>query len=300
MEDEIRAAAFAWLKTQFDLYGGVVPRKTIEHGFFFRGERVTLVGPSGIWKPRVFKKIPLSITSTYDGPYDDGFTEDGLIHYRYRGQDPNHRDNVGLREAMRTHTPLVYFHGVMQSKYWAVWPVYIIEDHPESLSCHVAIDPVYALQFDKNVAMDYEGDPSSGVRRYVASYTRTRLHQAAFRERVVAAYDDTCTLCNLHFRGLLDAAHIIPDSLPRGDPVVPNGLCLCKIHHSAYDQNIIGISPDYTVHVRSDVLDETDGPMLRHGLQGLHNQHIVLTGRVSNRPDRDRLAWRYERFLKAV
>jgi hypothetical protein len=34
---------------------------------------------------------------------------DGLMRYKYRGQDPMHHDNVGLRLAMQRHIPFVYF-----------------------------------------------------------------------------------------------------------------------------------------------------------------------------------------------
>ena len=86
------------------------------------------------------------------------------------------------------------------------------------------------------------------------------------------AYNESCAVCSLHHRELLDAAHIIPDSDPlgRGVPVVANGLALCKIHHAAYDANILGIRPDYVVEIHHRLLDEIDGPMLRHGLQKHH------------------------------
>ena len=51
-----------------------------------------------------------------------------------------------------------------------------------------------------------------------------RLHQATFRERVLHAYRTSCAICRLRHRELLDAAHILPDGHPRGEPVVPNGL----------------------------------------------------------------------------
>jgi putative restriction endonuclease len=97
---------------------------------------------------------------------------------------------------------------------------------------------------------------------------------------------------------LLDASHIIPDTEPKGDPIVPNGLTLCKIHHAAFDSNIIGISPEYNIHVREDILHEIDGPMLKHGIQNLNNQKIILPSRGQDYPDRERLDWRFERFLK--
>jgi hypothetical protein len=45
---------------------------------------------------------------------------------------------------------------------------------------------------------------------------------------------------------LLDAAHIVADKDERlGQPVVPNGILLSKIHHAAFDAHLIGIDPDY-------------------------------------------------------
>ena len=145
MEEEIRNYAFRWLTDQTKIHGEVLPRKLLETGFIYQNQRVTLVGPSGIWKPKVFDKIPISITSIPGGPYEDKFSADGLLIYRYRGQDPDHRDNVGLREAMRTRTPLVYFHGIIEGRYLPVWPVFIMQNSPEELFCTVAVDPAFAL-----------------------------------------------------------------------------------------------------------------------------------------------------------
>ena len=54
---------------------------------------VPLVGPQGIFKPRVLDEAPLSATTAPNGPYDDSFDPDGLLRYRYRGTDPNHHVN---------------------------------------------------------------------------------------------------------------------------------------------------------------------------------------------------------------
>ena len=56
-------------------------------------------------------------------------------------------------------------------------------------------------------------------------------------------------------------AHIVPDTEQLGIPTTPNGLALCKIHHAAYDQNMLGVSPDYRVVINREVLAEVDGPM---------------------------------------
>ena len=52
MEDRIRLRAFQWLKEQEAIYGDILPRKLLEQGFDFDGQRITLIGPSGIWKPK--------------------------------------------------------------------------------------------------------------------------------------------------------------------------------------------------------------------------------------------------------
>jgi putative restriction endonuclease len=98
---------------------------------------------------------------------------------------------------------------------------------------------------------------------------------------------------------LLDAAHILSDRHERGEPLVSNGLAMCKIHHAAFDANIMGIRPDRIVEVRADILTEVDGPMLRHGLQQLHGEKITVPRQRRDAPDIDRLEERYEQFRTA-
>lgn len=120
-----------------------------------------------------------------------------------------------------------------------------------------------------------------------------------FRAQVLQAYTTTCAMCRLRVADLVDAAHILPDGHPGGIPVVPNGLALCKIHHAAFDRHILGVRPDHVVEVRRDVLRQTDGPMLRHGLQEMAGARILAPSSPRARPDRDRLEQRYEIFRQA-
>ena len=78
--------------------------------------------------------------------------------------------------------------------------------------------------------------------------------------------------------------------------MVSNGLSLCTIHHRAFDRDLVGVSPDYTVSVSRHLLDDEDGPMLEL-LKGFHDQPIVLPQRRAWRPDPERLSLRFERFL---
>ena len=118
-----------------------------------------------------------------------------------------------------------------------------------------------------------------------------------FRGLVIRAYQTRCAVCRLHHGELLDAAHITADSDETGYPVVSNGLSLCKIHHAAYDRDLLGIRPDFVIQINSALLVEHDGPMLKHGLQEMHNSPLWLPIRLSEMPDRDRLAARFEAFL---
>jgi putative restriction endonuclease len=133
-------------------------------------------------------------------------------------------------------------------------------------------------------------------RAYITSTVRRRLHQRGFRERVIKAYQSQCSFCKLKHAKLLDAAHIVPDIEDDGIPSINNGLALCKIHHAAFDQHIIGITPDYQIKVKEDVLHEKDGPMLKHGIQELQDRKLILPKSKKAWPKQEFLDWRYERF----
>ena len=115
---------------------------------------------------------------------------------------------------------------------------------------------------------------------------------------MILAYQRQCALCRLRHVELLDAAHIKGDS-EDGAPIVSNGIAMRKIHHAAFDADIVGLRPDFVVQVREDVLRETDGPMLTHGLQELHGERMYLPTSASSRPDPDLLEERFTRFKRA-
>jgi len=300
-ETKIRVAAFQWLHDKVSLLGSILPRELLEKGFYFQGERIPLVSPQGIFKPKSFKSIPLTITTTPHGPYKDTMSSDGLLLYKYRGTNPDHRDNRGLREAMQKQIPLIYFYGVERSQYQPVWPVFIVGDNVHNHIFKIAADAIESvienrLKTGEFIAKDIDADLR---RRYITTQVRLRLHQTAFREIVLSAYRTQCALCRLKHSELLDAAHIIADKEPEGEPVVNNGIALCKIHHAAFDGYFLGITPDYTVEVRDDVRNESDGPMLLHGLQELHETKIILPRKELEWPNKELISIKYERFKKA-
>lgn len=248
-EAVIRTAAIQYVHDLRDRHDGFVPWSALV-AFEWQGAKVPLIGASGIWKPAVLS-VPISITTSPNDPYGDEVNDSGLLEYRYfwrRSGDEDHPHNLGLRRAANEGVPLIYFRGTEKGWYQPLAPVVIVGDDRATRTFTVACDDIDLVRPDLPQHVTDE------VRRtYTTQLALRRLHQAAFRRRVLAAYSDTCAVCRLKVVSLLDAAHIVGDRHPLGDPVVPNGLAMCKIHHAAYDQNIIGIRPDAVVEVNAEL-----------------------------------------------
>lgn len=296
-EDAIRAAALEWVeRVTFD--GELhVERRTLANDFLVAGERFPLVDRGrGIRRPAGWRAA-LSILTAAVGngprPYDDAEGLDGLHRYKLRRDDGGTAENAGLRAAMAESLPLMWFYGVAPGVFQVISPVWLVAEEPAHDQFVVALTPE-----QRGVA------PGSVVeetmRRYLVRQTRQRLHQRVFASRVMVAYETRCAVCSLAHRPLLDAAHIVADRDEGGIATVTNGLALCKIHHAAYDRNILGIRPDLVVEVHERLLAEVDGPMLRYGLQEHHGKALMaVPRRRAERPDPVRLERRYETFRAA-
>ncbi len=299
----LRLAAFDALRRLTEPTGGIVTREQMTAGFEFEGERVPLaLRPRGIWKPARLSSdgAALSITTAsirggVTPRYDDQIgSEHGWFEYRYQGTDPKTADNRAVRRALELGRPLIYFYGVGPGLYEAVFPVYVVGDDPSQLTFRIAAD---ATGVSDPRLMN--GGASAPLKAYATELVKRRLHQHRFRELVLAAYGKRCTVCRLHHSELLDAAHILEDRDVRGRPEVPNGLALCKIHHGAYDANIMGIDSDRRIHIREDILGEIDGPMLRHGLQEMDRAVIHVPRNSELQPRSEYLDERFDKFRAA-
>lgn len=287
-EIALREAAMAYVGACAERSGGVVERRELE-AFVFRGERIPLIDKSrGIRNPRQLQATLTILTSPRSGYGDDVVDDNGLLSYAYRTGPADAGDNVKLRRAKDLGLPVILLRKIANGVFVPFFPVYIEDDRPE--------EGVVAINVDRSLRV--VTGSSEDQRRYVVRELRQRVHQRVFSASVLRAYRTQCAICRLRHVELLDAAHIIEDSAG-GQPVVPNGLSLCKIHHAAFDSNIIGVRDDYVVEVRTSVLDEQDGPMLRHGLQEIHGWRLELPERHIDRPRRDALALRYAAFTRA-
>ncbi len=78
-----------------------------------------------------------------------------------------------------------------------------------------------------------------------------------------------------------------------------DGITLCKLHHAAFDRNLLSIRPDCVVEIRSELLSEIDGPMLQHGLKEMNGAQLVGPRQLASRPDKHGLEGRHEEFQSA-
>lgn len=317
----MRLAAFEHVRRLAEVHDHLTARE-FKPGFIFEGERIPLLNPQrGIFKPRQMRFL-LSIKTVFPKPggkvwYDDQrevhrqiYEGDESVDYAFMGQDPNAADNRWLRDAFERQVPVIYFLGIAPGRYQAILPAFLSGWDPKALKASVAFGaPMQGTLEQAQGLRGAEGSLQSIIgpypdspleRRYALQAVKRRLHQSSFREAIITAYGGRCALSGIPEPLLLDAAHIISDKDERfGQPVIPNGIPLSKIHHAAFDAHLIGIDPDYRLHVSDRLLDREDGPLLE-GLKRLEGGTIYLPKRIEDRPDRERLEIRFERFKVAA
>lgn len=298
----IRVAAFAKLRELTQLHGAVLAWPAIELGFEVNGRSFLFANQSkGIFRPAGMTGAALSIKTTVPKSglrkYDD-LADDGGFSYAFQSRGEDYHDNKLLIRAHDLRTPLIYFYGVSPGRYRPIWPVYVadVDRTSERVLIVAADDSTAPLEPAHHVA-----DPvmTAAVRRYATVLVKRRLHQDLFRDIVLRAYDARCAVCRFPRAELLDAAHIEPDRDVRGEPEVTNGLALCKLHHGAYDADLLGIRPDHVIELSPRLLATHDGPTLEHALKSFAGKKIDVPRRSIERPAREHLEARYEVFRRA-
>ena len=295
-DDDVRSSCFAALDVLQAQHGPELPFAALADGFSFRGKRVPFLNRAyGIYRAADAQRgmAALSINSAFaQKRYQDEGTPDGVL-YRYQDGPIDNHFNTWLRSAHVLGVPLVYFVGTRPNWYRPEYPAFVEADYPSERSVLISFGEMRG-PFDEREPVHIE---DAIERRYVVRQVKQRIHQAQFRGAVLPAYQDLCAICRLKQIRLLDAAHIIGDAEEHGAPLVTNGISLCSIHHRAFDQDLVGIDPSYTVRIAPGMLTEEDGPMLDL-LKGFNAQLIALPRAPAHRPDQARLAERFERFLE--
>lgn len=287
-----RESLFNRVSELANTHDGMLSRQELSE-FVYDGEKVRLIDPQGgIWNPGASwtaspaLSATLSINTTLSGIYDDQEVADGLWRYDYQSGGVEGK-NTKLRKAWELQLPIIWFRQQEIGRRYVPYLVYVVDDFPELGYCLISPDLSLSLAIKT-------GDEIQ--KRYALREMKQRLHQPAFRAKVLSAYGVRCAVCNLQMGALLEGAHITPDSDPNSSTKVNNGICLCKIHHSAYDATLLGIDTDFSIHIRADVMQESDGPMLKYGLQEMHGKDLILPSQQDHWPDLSRLSHRFHEF----
>ncbi|KUG53617.1 hypothetical protein AVL62_02215 [Serinicoccus chungangensis] len=282
-ERKLREVALRWLEQRTD--GGrqalsLEDLRDFEGGYDLASPAVEL------WQPPGFEAL-LSIRDERDVEGEQ-VQLDGLT---LSPESSVHIESLRVAEVRRF--PLIWLQSIGGARYLAMFPLYVAARDgadfllsPDETFGRLPEEPESALE----VVM----------KRYVLAETKRRLHQPVFRAHVLRAYERRCAVCALRHVELLDAAHIVPDAHELGVPAIHNGMAMCKLHHAAYDANLLGVTPERRIEIPPRIMTEVDGPTLKYGLQGRHGQDLmILPASQLEWPDPELLTQRYEQFRAA-
>jgi putative restriction endonuclease len=202
LDAQLCQAGFDHVNRLAALRGGVLDSADLAGGFEFGGERIPLINPQrGIFKPQQMAHL-LSIKTVFPRQggrvwYDDQreahrqiYAGDDVVEYAFMGTDPNSPDNRWLRDAMQHQIPVIYFLGTSPGRYQPIIPTFIVGWHPERLRVQLAFGALVG-------ASAQALPPDTPERRYALREVKARLHQASFRDAVLAAYRGRCAISHL-------------------------------------------------------------------------------------------------------
>lgn len=292
-EYRIRLAVFEWLDMQMARGNYEFSRAQLAE-FVFEGERINLANTGGgIRTPKGFRAV-LSLVSSTDRrtrQYADEIDEHtGTVSYRYQEEKAkrNVTANAGVRAAM-PDVPIVYFQGVRDGWFVPHYPAYVTGDDPVAKTFTITLDQELTLFADP---IEF----NAIQRQYVERIVKYRVHQRPFRAQVLRAYNAVCAVCRLSLPQLLDAAHIVGDAHTDGLPRVSNGLSLCKLHHAAYDRNLLGVTSSGQIVMSGLVTMSVNSDIHRSVLSDFDGEVIVMPADPREQPDRELLGIRFEEF----
>jgi len=164
----------------------------------------------------------------------------------------------------------------------------VISFRPEYLGLYIDnVEKIHSLSEGELLKLVGESDSLGGAEKdgvvelggesLVVTHAR-RSRDPAFRKRVYEAYQYRCAFCGIQLQ-LIEAAHIVPHSHAKGTDEVNNGLCLCALHHSAYDNAVLYFDDANVIKVNNAKLNylvkiQRDGGL--HTLQQMTQPTLQL------------------------
>ena len=124
---------------------------------------------------------------------------------------------------------------------------------------------------------------------------KQRVNQSFFRSTVMSAYNFHCCISGVNIAELLEACHIVDWSQDERNRVNPkNGLCMNSFFHKAYDKLFIAISPDLTIIISDELLQNTVDNKFRKYLECINGEKIIMPNKFLSK--KEFLQVHYEKF----
>lgn len=137
-----------------------------------------------------------------------------------------------------------------------------------------------------NPLIEFDPDNITTAKEKVSKLISKRRGQKKFRENLLSAYNNKCTISGCEVQEILEAAHIIPYQGEETNAVV-NGLLLRSDLHTMFDLALITINAeDYKIKV-SPVIND---PIYR----AYHNKNAFIPHNVKFLPSKKALSYHNE------
>lgn len=158
--------------------------------------------------------------------------------------------------------------------------------HNAELDAQGVGDLIQATPEDERAFLDEAETEIAAARRYDLVETMRAYRDAKFRPAVLQAYRYRCAVCNCDLK-LVDAAHIVPVSHPSSTDDVTNGLALCRLHHGAFDNGLLGVQSNYRIVINYQVIERLRTLNLAAGFEAFNSPlppQIQVPSSIEARP----------------
>lgn len=124
---------------------------------------------------------------------------------------------------------------------------------------------------------------------------KQRINQSFFRMTVLSSYNNRCCISGIGNIELLEACHIVDWSENTANRTNPkNGLCMNPFFHRAYDKLFMAISPDLSIIISDELLQNTTDDKFKKYLKSINGGKIIMPNKFF--PKKELLQAHYEKF----
>ena len=180
-----------------------------------------------------------------------------------------------------------------------VWNKYFGHWNQLAYDAEVLLAKLRNKELEESLQLDLSDLPIGTER---TQEVKRRINQSFFRDTVLSSYDNRCCITGINNDKLLQACHIVSWSMDEANRTNPqNGLCMNYLFHKAYDEYLLGISPDYDIIISDkffgEKLKDVDSKTLDY-VRSFNNRKIIMPKRFL--PNRDLLADHFTKFKQQI